>query len=79
MSRETDEVVAKRRKLQADQMARDKVASDAPARNAKGEEPDFVDEPDLPAGEPSGEPTSNTKEQLDFDKHQRRRPPRKGK
>jgi hypothetical protein len=28
------------------------------------EEPEFVDEPDLPAGEPSGAPTRNTKEQL---------------
>lgn len=30
----------------------------------RSEEPEFVDEPDLPAGEPSGEPTSNTKPHL---------------
>jgi len=33
----------------------------APGRN---EEPPFVDEPDLPEGEPSGEPTTRTKEKL---------------
>ena len=28
------------------------------------EEPEFFDEPDLPPGEPSGEPTRNTKRHL---------------
>ena len=78
MSQETDKLLAKRRKIQADQMSRDEAASDALGRNAKSEESEFVDEPDLPAGEPSGAPTSNTKERLDLDKQQERRPSRKG-
>ena len=30
----------------------------------RSEEPGFVDEPDLPAGEPSGQPTHDTKPHL---------------
>jgi hypothetical protein len=78
MPQETDRLPAKRRRIQADQMTRGEAASDALGRHAKSEEPEFVDEPDLPAGEPSGAPTSNTKERLDLDKQQERPPSRKG-
>jgi hypothetical protein len=77
MSEETGKLRAKRRGIQDDQMARDEAARDSPGRNASSEEPEFVDEPDLPAGEPSGAPTTNTKERLELDKQQQR--PRSGK
>jgi hypothetical protein len=35
----------------------------SPPRDPDGD-PDFVDEPDLPEGEPSGAPTRNTKQRL---------------
>jgi hypothetical protein len=35
-----------------------------PPEDPRSEEPDFVNEPDLPAGEPSGEPTRKTKPHL---------------
>ena len=77
MSQETDKLLARRRRIENDQIARDEAASSAPGRHVQSEEPEFVDEPDLPAGEPSGAPTTNTKERLDLDKQPQRRRSRK--
>ena len=49
-----------------------RTPSDAPAsprqpqrpEDPRSEEPEFFNEPDLPPGEPSGEPTRNTKRHL---------------
>ena len=35
-----------------------------PPEDPHSEEPEFTDEPDLPAGEPSGQPTHDTKPTL---------------
>jgi len=40
----------------------------APPEDPRSEEPEFVDEPDLPPGEPSGEPTRNTKPPLPLER-----------
>ena len=78
MSQETDKR-AKRRSSRGDQTARNEAALDALGGSIRSEEPEFVDEPDLPAGEPSGAPTTNTKERLELDRPQQRRRPRKGR
>ena len=79
MSQQTDKLRTKRRSNPDDQTARDEAARDALGRSTHSEEPEFVDEPDLPAGEPSGAPTTNTKERLDLDKQPQRRRSRKGR
>jgi hypothetical protein len=40
---------------------RERTGKPPPPEDPHSEEPDFVDEPDLPAGEPSGQPTHRTK------------------
>ena len=43
---------------------RQRVPAPAQPEDPRSEEPEFVDEPDLPPGEPSGQPTQNTKRPL---------------
>lgn len=43
---------------------RERSSAPPPPEDPHSEEPEFSDEPDLPAGEPSGQPTRDTKDPL---------------